>query len=86
LAGGLAAGVLALLTAVTSAGFRWPWKFPYGNLCAEVVAATATRAAAEEAIAEPPEKILIHRFDNYSSAGAAVCNRRAFRCNDQRVP
>ena len=26
LAGGLAAGVLALMTAVTSAGFRWPWK------------------------------------------------------------
>jgi len=26
LAGGLVAGVLALMTAVTSAGFRWPWK------------------------------------------------------------
>ncbi len=26
LAGGLAAGVLALMTAVTAAGFRWPWK------------------------------------------------------------
>ena len=26
LAGGLAAGVLALMTAVTSAGFHWPWK------------------------------------------------------------
>ena len=26
LAGGLAAGVLALMTAVRSAGFRWPWK------------------------------------------------------------
>ena len=26
LAGGLAAGVLALMTAVISAGFRWPWK------------------------------------------------------------
>jgi hypothetical protein len=26
LAGGLAAGVLALMTAVTSANFRWPWK------------------------------------------------------------
>jgi hypothetical protein len=25
LAGGLAAGVLALMTAVKSAGFRWPW-------------------------------------------------------------
>jgi hypothetical protein len=25
-AGGLAAGVLALMTAVTAAGFRWPWK------------------------------------------------------------
>jgi hypothetical protein len=25
-AGGLAAGVLALMTAVTTAGFRWPWK------------------------------------------------------------
>jgi hypothetical protein len=26
LAGGLAAGVLALMTAVTAAGFKWPWK------------------------------------------------------------
>jgi hypothetical protein len=26
LAGGLAAGVLALMTAVTAAGFAWPWK------------------------------------------------------------
>jgi len=26
LAGGLAAGTLALMTAVTAAGFRWPWK------------------------------------------------------------
>src|SRR5260370_40782338 len=26
LAGGLAAGVLALMTAVHSAGYRWPWK------------------------------------------------------------
>jgi hypothetical protein len=26
LAGGLAAGVLALMTAVTAAGFRWPWR------------------------------------------------------------
>jgi hypothetical protein len=26
LAGGLAAGILALMTAVTAAGFRWPWK------------------------------------------------------------
>lgn len=26
LAGGLAAGVLALMTAVTTAGFKWPWK------------------------------------------------------------
>jgi len=26
LAGGLAAGVLALMTAVTSAHFTWPWK------------------------------------------------------------
>jgi len=26
LAGGLAAGLLALMTAVSAAGFRWPWK------------------------------------------------------------
>ena len=26
IAGGLAAGVLMLMTAVTTAGFRWPWK------------------------------------------------------------
>lgn len=26
LAGGLAAGLLALMTAVTAAGFHWPWK------------------------------------------------------------
>lgn len=26
LAGGLAAGLLALMTAVSTAGFRWPWK------------------------------------------------------------
>lgn len=26
LAGGLAAGVLMLMTAVTTAGFKWPWK------------------------------------------------------------
>jgi hypothetical protein len=26
LAGGLAAGILALMTAVTAAGFKWPWK------------------------------------------------------------
>jgi hypothetical protein len=26
LAGGLAAGVLALMTAVTAANFKWPWK------------------------------------------------------------
>lgn len=26
IAGGLAAGVLTLMTAVTTAGFRWPWK------------------------------------------------------------
>ena len=26
LAGGLAAGILGLMTAVTTAGFQWPWK------------------------------------------------------------
>ncbi len=51
LAGGLAAGVLALMTAVTAAGFRWPWKrsergprlfvFGCGLLLGALVAAAA---------------------------------------------
>ncbi len=51
LAGGLAAGLLALMTAVTAAGFRWPWKrgelgprvFVFG--CSMVLGALVAAAA-----------------------------------------